>query len=229
MIMEIKKFISRQQQALALADFIADAIKRVFTQQDRVCLAVSGGKSPISLFEELSTRKLDWQNITITLVDDRYVDSMSPDSNAHLVKEHLLKNRALAAKFVGICDTSISTHQCIAKAEMEVPAIDIAILGMGEDGHIASIFPCCKELESALAPNPAQRYIVTTPETARYWRIGLNLASILKIPHLVLSLNGANKLAVLNEGATAVNKDLPISLVLAGRADIQIFWSQEGQ
>lgn len=220
--MQLHKLSSQEQQTIELADAISNKLIELIKQNGRAVIAVSGGKSPIALFNKLSKKELPWEKVTITLVDERFTDVTHEDSNENLVRKNFLINNAEQAFFIGL----VSTRNIIsstANANLQVPNIDIAILGMGEDGHTASIFPCCKELDVVLDTLvTTEKYVITSPTTANYQRIGLSLSAILQIPHLFLSINGEKKLAIINEAQIAVKK-YPISYVIANRQDLQIF------
>lgn len=222
--MQLMKFDSQEQQIQALSQSIIDALKKTIETKNQVVLAVSGGKSPIALFEKLSHAKLDWSNVTIVLVDERFLDTKDNDSNEKLVREKLLINNANAANFIGL----VSTRDIVAStanANIQVPKIDIAILGMGEDGHTASIFPCCPEIDTVLDTElTTNKYVITTPTNAPHKRIGLSLNAILEIPHLFLSINNEIKLTIIEESSQLKQKKYPISYVINDRKDLQVFW-----
>jgi 6-phosphogluconolactonase len=222
--MKIHEFNTNNEQVTALAEQIATTIQQILTQKPQAVLAVSGGKSPIKLFEKLSHYDLAWERVTITLVDERFLPVNHPDSNENLVHNHLLINNAENAHFVGLY-TNLDILACANNANLHIKSIDIAILGMGEDGHTASIFPCCKELNSALDIQlTPEKYIITNPTTAPYQRIGLSLAGILEVKHIFISINGNSKLAIIKDAAKGETLQYPISYVLANRQDSQIFW-----
>ena len=100
--------------AQSLADAVAAALKSTLDEKGRAVLAVSGGRSPIAFFEALSHKDLAWSNVGITLVDERIVPTVHPDSNTALVREYLLKNKASAARWIPMvedgkpCNTTAS-------------------------------------------------------------------------------------------------------------------------
>ncbi len=223
--MKIQKFQDNQHQIEALSQAIVNSIQNALDKKGQVTLAVSGGKSPIKLFERLSHYDLMWEKVTITLVDERFVPTDHPDSNENLVRNHLLINHAEKAFFNGLVTTD-DVLTSASNANLHITQIDIAILGMGEDGHTASIFPCCNELNTALDPQlTPEKYIITNPKTANYARIGLSLSGILEIPQLYISLNGAKKLEIIQTAAESKTKTYPISYVINERNDAEIFWN----
>lgn len=222
--MSLQTFSNQEEQIDACIKSIQLSIKNVLEKKPSVVIAVSGGKSPIPLFNKLSNLDLDFSKITFTLVDDRIVDSNHVDSNEHLVYTHLLQNNAKSAKFTGLVNNKVSLDEMINNANKNIKTIDLAILGMGDDGHTASIFPDCKEVHDALDLNNASNYIITNPISAKYARISLTLAALIKIPNLILSINGENKLKVLKEAILQDNLNYPVSFVLSRAPKTQIFW-----
>jgi 6-phosphogluconolactonase len=223
-IMNLNIFNSQNEEIAAIFNELTLVINKLLKTHSVITIAVSGGKSPIHLFDKLSNTDLPWDKINITLVDERIVDTLSEDSNEHLVKKHLLKNKAKNAKFIGLVDNLLDIEGMLLRNQINTPSIDIAILGMGEDGHTASIFPDCKELEQAVDLKNESSYINTNPITAKYSRISLTLNSLIKIPYIFFSINGELKLKVFKEAARGNNQNYPISYLLKSRSDAKTFW-----
>ena len=220
--MNLQTFPSNFSQVEAIFDSIIINIKETLKNKRNILIALSGGRSPIPLLEKLSHAELDFSKITFTLVDERIVAPDNKDSNEHLLKTYLLKNNAKNATFIGLVDTNLNHDKMLINANNKISNIDLAILGMGEDGHTASIFPCSKELNKALHDD--SNYVITNPVTAPYSRISLTLNAVINIPVLILSINGGLKLKVLKEAYKGDNLNYPISYVLSRRPDTPIFW-----
>ncbi|MCI5139356.1 MAG: 6-phosphogluconolactonase, partial [Candidatus Electrothrix sp. AR1] len=128
-----------------LADKIGQSLLKSIVAHGRASLAVSGGSTPKPLFKLLSDVDIPWQDVVITLVDERWVDPSDPASNEQLVRQYLLQNRAAAATFIGLKNSSPTAAQGEAQCEQELRRIPrpftVLILGMGNDGHTASLFP----------------------------------------------------------------------------------------
>lgn len=199
--MKLNTFVSsdelNQQFAERLCAILTDAIE----QRGQAYLVVSGGRTPQALFQKLSQAQLDWSKVTITLADDRFLPDTEADSNERLVKASLLQNNAAAASF-------ISLYAAFEKAEQAVPALlqrvvdlptfDAVILGMGEDGHTASLFPCSKEVQAGMAAD-APALLAVNPTTAPYQRISFSKTRLLNSRFLFLHLVGDSKLKVLEQ------------------------------
>ena len=201
-------------------------------------LCVSGGVSPIALFKALRVALIDWHCVTITLVDERYVDIDDPHSNGHLIRTHLLKDNAAAAKFAPIVQTRISPLPAlsdlvnIANVELQhIEPADVLVLGMGADGHTASLFPQAANLAEALDHANTNNYIAielttVTPATLNLplKRISQTLRQILTAQYIALPVSGADKLAVLEIALQGETLKYPVSYVLGkSKAPITIW------
>ena len=181
---------------------ITACLRDSLTKTEKVSIALSGGSSPVALYEELSKIDLDWARVCVTLIDDRLVPPNHHDSNQKLVRKTLLRGKAGMAQFIRLQDWP----------KGHLP--NIAILGIGTDGHFASLFPAM--MHDARAFDPASEpAIITTPPLGNpfYERITMNLSMILAIPYRVLLVVGEEKKAVLS--AARNGADLPITRLLA--------------
>jgi 6-phosphogluconolactonase len=219
---------------IALAQAIADELRAAIAERGEASLAVSGGKSPIALFEHLRSQDLNWAKVRVMLVDERCVANDHADSNTALVRQHLLQGAAAAATFVTLFDALPvevddaalpglvdAANQRLAKVTF---SLDVVVLGMGEDGHTASLFPAAPGLDNALvSPGPIAW---VRPATAPHARLTLTLPVLLAARHVHLPLSGGNKLKVYEEAKKAANPALPISLLLNSPAcDVQVWLS----
>ena len=126
--------------ALKVAKQLSDAIDARGT----ATLVVSGGRSPVAFFQHLAKQTLDWSNVVVTLADERWVPVEHADSNAGLLKRYLLQGPAAKAQFLSLYSATANLEQAAEQADRllaELPPIDVLILGMGDDGHTASLFP----------------------------------------------------------------------------------------
>ncbi len=213
---------SADELAQRLARHIARRLREAITVRGHAVLAVSGGKSPVAMFEQLRQQPVEWAHVSVLLVDERCVPHDHADSNTALVRAHLLQGPAAAARFVPFFDHVPATLDDRALDALADGAndrlaahpwpMDLAVLGMGEDGHTASIFPRAPGLARALhgsGPVTWQR-----PATAPHARLTLTLPALLATRELALSITGANKLAVYQQARLGADESLPVSLVL---------------
>jgi 6-phosphogluconolactonase len=207
---------------LAIAAHVADALRAAIAARGLASLAVSGGKSPIPMFEALREQDLDWAKVTVVLVDERIVPRDHADSNTALVARHLLQGKAAAARFQLFFRELAPTFNAevldalVRDADERIAALpwplDVAVLGMGEDAHTASLFPGAPGYARAIATD--QRLAWVVPDTAPHARISFTLSALLAARELVLSIAGDNKLTVYRRAAQKADEALPISLVI---------------
>ncbi len=208
---------------------IAEQLNAAIAKNGKATFAVSGGSTPKPLFQILSQNAdVDWPNVTVMLVDERWVDDSSEASNQTLVKQNLLQNEASKANYLSIKTTADSAESAIAEIDKKVKAqlpLDVVILGMGGDGHTASLFPCSKELEEGLRLDKVESVIATQPTTAPHQRMSLTLASIVSASNVYLHITSDAKKMVLDEALakhTALEK--PIKAV-ADNTDLLLMWA----
>lgn len=208
--------------ASGLAADVAARLREALAQRGHALLAVSGGRSPVAFLQALSLERLDWAEVTVILVDERCVPDKHPDSNAALVRQHLLQGPATAACFVPFFQDVPSSQDDAALHALQLHAearlgrlswpLDVAVLGMGLDGHTASLFPGAPGLERALT-TPAHCAWVR-PAATQPARLTLSLSTLLQARHLILQISGAAKQAVYARALQGAEAGLPVSLLL---------------
>lgn len=211
------------------AEQIADLLRAGIAARGKASLIVSGGRTPQGMFAQLSEQTLDWSKVVISLADERWVETTDEASNEKMVREHLLKNKAAEARFVGLKNAAADAQQGVAGCVSEfthIPApFDVVILGMGEDGHTASLFPCSAQIKQGLDLNYPEPYLAVQPTTAPHWRMSLSLAALLDSRKLFLHLTGEGKKAVLSQALAGTDEfEMPIRAVLQ-RADVELVWA----
>ncbi len=212
-----------------LANKIASQLQEAVDIRGKASLVVSGGSTPIQLFELLSMKSIDWSDVYITLADERWVDVEDSASNERLVREHLLQNRAANAKFRGLKNMFSTASEGVVMATESLShfprPFDVVVLGMGNDGHTCSWFPCSAELTEALSTQTL--CVATQPTTAPHARITLSKHAILNSRQIYLHLVGEQKLSVYRQALE--NDDvnaMPIRAVLGQRkTPVDVFWS----
>lgn len=214
-------FADEDRMAKALAGAVADALRAGLAARGTASLAVSGGRSPIPFLRALAEMPLDWARVYVTLVDERWVAPGSPDSNEGLVRQHLLREAARSACLVPLKSEAPSLERGVVDARGRTaalpPRFDAVVLGMGEDGHTASLFPGAAGLAEALDPAGEARLAGIVPPLAPHPRITWTLAALLETRHLLLQAGGASKRAVLEAAAVADPLAMPIAAFLRQR------------
>lgn len=216
MIAERNSLANRDELARALATAVSAALSRCITLNGKAVLAVSGGNTPGLFLAHLSTAEISWEMVTITLVDERQVDETSPRSNARLVKQGLLRNRAKDARLVAL-------HKNTAAASKL--DLDVVVLGMGEDGHTASFFPGGDNLAKALDPACDCALMTIDAPGAGESRLTFTLPRLLAADRLFLHIEGSKKLAVLEEALAGHDAmAMPIRAVLHSAKPLRLYW-----
>ena len=225
-------FDSREELCNNMKERIEKILLEGIAKRGHATLALSGGSTPKELFGYLGRSDIPWEKVTITLVDERWVDTNSSDSNEYLVRNFLMKGRAGVANFIGLKSKEEDVVQGVLTCNERLSALqddfDLVILGMGDDGHTASFFPKAKELEEALTS--ADSCVSMTPPEASYERITLTLSRLLRTKNLFLHLQGKNKLDVIHEAFKEGSvEEMPIRAFLLHREkkpELEIFYAQ---
>ena len=228
---ELNNFDTREQLDIALAEEVSEILQQAISHKGKASIAVSGGSTPKGFFKVLSNKDIDWGKVTITLADERWVDINSDASNTRLVHENLLQNKASVAKFFHLkqgevlCDEILSDLN--AAANNALLPLDVLILGMGEDGHTASLFPCSAQIKQALDSNNKNALMAVEPTTAPHQRITFSFASLSQSKNIFLHLCGENKKQVLDKALNGTDVfDMPIRKFLhADNIDTQVYWA----
>ena len=214
-----------------LSSSIAADLRAAIATRGQASLVVSGGRSPVKLFEDLRDHDLDWSRVSVRLVDERWVDPSDPSSNERLVQENLLKGRAAAAHFTGLKNSAATPALGAALAWATFATVprpfDILVLGMGDDGHTASLFPHSPNLADGLDSSAAPGCIGMTAPSAPTERLSLNLAALLNSRRIVILLNGESKwhtyIAASQSGPT---EHMPVRAVLRQKqTPVEVIWA----
>ncbi len=216
--------------AQLLTDEVAQALRLAIDAQGKASLVVSGGSTPMPFFKLLSQQQLDWQKVVVTLADERWVPYEHDDSNERLVHEHLLQNYAASAQFCSLYDATATTPEAGSLLVAERLAthlpmpITVLILGMGTDGHTASLFPDTDGLDQAMALDNPSTVQIMHPDASPHARITLTRRALLESTHRFLHVTGSAKKALLDDIDSESGKKLPIAGFL-DKPPITVYWS----
>lgn len=215
---ELREYPDGPALVVDLAGRVAASLAEQLQVQATTSLVVSGGRSPIPLLEALARQPLAWERVTVTLADERWVPPAHPDSNEGLVRTHLLQGPAAQARFLPFWTGAAAPEGAAAPVAGALSALPLpfgtVLLGMGLDGHFASLFPGAAALAEGLRTERLT-VAVRPPARAPHPRLSLSLRALLQSREILLVLGGAAKRAVLEralgEGPEA---DLPIRAIL---------------
>lgn len=217
--------------AHALAGEIRVDLEEAISVRKSASLVVSGGRTPLKLFQQLRTEKFAWSKVWMTLADERWVDISDAASNERMVREQLVADAAADTHFVGLKNPA-ATPEAGAdwswRALSRVPRpFDVMLLGMGEDGHTASLFPGSLTLAKALDPAAAPGCVAVNALTAPHARVSLNLAALLDARRIILHIEGESKWQVYQRarmpGSAA---ELPVRAILHQKeVPVDVYWA----
>jgi 6-phosphogluconolactonase len=227
----VQRFADVETLSLELARQIAAALNAAIGARGLASLVVSGGRSPVRLFEILRTQALDWSRVCIALADERWVPAQDAASNERLVRDVLLQDHAVAARFHGLKNGAptpdlgaVSAWETFARVPRP---FDTLILGMGDDGHTASLFPGSPNLPRALNRSAAAGCVGMWSPLPPQPRLSLNLTALLDSRRIVLLVTGESKSQTLAAAAApGPEEDMPVRAVLRhSRAPVDVMWS----
>jgi 6-phosphogluconolactonase len=228
---EFLEFPSAVMLVAALATRISDLLREGIHRRGQASLAVSGGSTPIPLFARLAETDLQWNKVTVSLVDERWVEPEAKDSNENLVRTWLLRHKAAAACFIAMKTRDATAAQgegacAILQRTIPLPP-DCLLLGMGNDGHTASLFPGAKNLDAAVDLHSGKICMAMQPPAASHQRMTLTLPAILASRQLFLHLQGEEKkktLALAREEGNA--REMPVRFILRQvTTPLAVYWS----
>lgn len=216
---------------IALSEKVAAMLAVSIEEKGSASLVVSGGRTPMGFFHLLSQQVLDWSKVTVLLADERWVNADHADSNEKLVRENLLINEASQATYLALKNSAGQAVDGEAECEAALAELDtftVLILGMGDDGHTASLFPGSEALAEGLDMDSGRSCIAVTPLHAPHQRMSLTLPRLLNSQQIVIHISGASKQEVLQQAQAGDDvMELPIRSILQQQvAPLSIYWAK---
>ena len=214
--MIIKTFQTRDDCARVLSDDLGIALNAALAENEHASLALSGGQSPKMVLPNLASMPLRWSDVDVTLSDERCVLPSDKDSNAAMVQSSFLEQGAKDASFHPLWteDLDIAGGLKTAKRKLSIFPwpLDVIYLGMGEDGHFASLFPSD---DVAGFDNDDSPVVSRRAPSVPHQRISLSLSTIRKTRHLFLHVTGSAKRETFDYARTITpTSQCPVSLLL---------------
>jgi 6-phosphogluconolactonase len=216
----IETYANGRALAEAAAAAVAAQLRDALRTHGRAGLVGTGGRSPAPVYDRLKNADLDWARVVVTLSDERCVAADAPESNARLVREHLLTGQGGKAHFIPLWPKPEP-----AALEALMP-FDAVMLGMGEDGHIASLLPGDPDLERRLDPACAQ-LVVDVPAglgSPPLPRVSLTMKALTAARGIFLLIAGGAKREVVERAMGG--EDLPVrALLRQSQAPVRVLWT----
>lgn len=222
-------FTSSAELAIGLAERTANQLRQGVQENGQATLVVSGGTTPLKFFSRLSNAELEWSRVQVLLADERWVAADLDRSNALLVRQNLLQDRAASAQFAPVFSEQETPAQAADALAVRLSAsgspFDAVILGMGADGHTASLFPDAPEITRAVGQDAAAALVMSPPSQPET-RITLTPRVLTNTRFLALHIEGSAKRRVF-EAAMAEGplEEMPVRAII--RNDIQplqVYW-----
>ena len=230
-MMSMLKFENTSALDAALTEKVSSLLREAIETQGSASLVVSGGRTPVGFFHQLSQQQLDWSKVTIALADERWVNADHADSNEKLVRDNLLINKAHKAHYLALKNSAENAEEgevACQRALSPIKRFTVVILGMGDDGHTASLFPESEALDRGLDMNSGLDCIAVTPLHAPHQRMSMTLPRLLKSQSIIIHISGASKQQVLTQASAGDDvMELPIRAVLQQQVTpVTIYWAQ---
>jgi 6-phosphogluconolactonase len=209
---------------LALAGEIADRLEDGVVERGQAGLVVTGGTSPGGLYDELSTMTVPWRQVWITLTDERWLPADHADSNERLIRERLLRGAAAEAHLIPLKTDDATPAEALGSVDARVAAMprpfDAVVLGMGADGHFASLFPGAADgLEPMSWANVVAADVPGAAGSAQ--RLSLSLSALLDSRWIAVLIRGRQKLDLIRRP-----DDLPIAAIVGqAKVPVEVFWA----
>ncbi|MDQ3125231.1 MAG: 6-phosphogluconolactonase [Pseudomonadota bacterium] len=219
----------------ACAARLTDALSTALARGGKAVFAGSGGLTPPPIYRRMAQADLDWSRIAVTLIDERNVPETSPDSNAALLKRTLLTGPAAAARFVPLFYPAVTVDRAAALAARALAAeggkLDAVLLGMGDDGHICSMFPGSPTLKSLLSPG-LRPTVLGVPRgrdgfAPSLERLTINLPWLMTARRIVLAITGPARRSVFERQAAGDPAIQPIAALIAAKVPLDVLWTEK--
>ena len=229
----VSRFDTPASAAAAAAYLLTAALTDGLRARGRASLVATGGSTPGPVYDRLAETALDWSRVEVTLSDERWVAPSDAASNERLVRARLLTGPAAAAAFVPLKIAAATPGVAQPQVEARLAAMprpfDAVLLGMGEDGHIASLFPGMAGLARGLDPKgPALCMAVEAGAGAppAEPRLGLTLAALAPARTVVVFITGETKWTAWERALEGEDiLAMPVRALLAGHPAVEVIWA----
>lgn len=213
------------------ASAATEVVRQALLGAGRRTFVATGGRTPGTVYDSLSRLDLGWSGITVTLTDERFVDPSSHDSNARLITTRLLTARAAGADFLALKGSGPTPEADARAVEASLARLlpaTVTLLGMGDDGHIGSLFPRDPQLAQRLDPASPQLVVGVDASGEKPFvpRISLTVRALLSTGQIVILITGEGKRAVMEKALSKADVNLPVAAIVRQSATpVRIFWA----
>ncbi|MES2861275.1 MAG: 6-phosphogluconolactonase [Pseudomonadota bacterium] len=234
MMVQIESIPTAEAWAQTIAGRLEETLGAAVVANGRAIFAGPGGSTPSPVYARLAQADIGWDRIAVTLVDERYVPETSPESNARLIKHVLSQGPASKATFIPLYHSEVTVDRAAAVAGNALAVagghLDAVLLGMGEDGHICSMFPNSPTLKTLLSPTlrPSVYGVPHGRDGAApsLERLSINLRYLMSAGRVILALKGAAKRSVFEREAEGDPATQPIAAMIAAKVPLEVVWTE---
>jgi 6-phosphogluconolactonase len=225
----LQEYTEREAASRAAAELLAARLREDLEHSEHASLVVSGGSTPETCFDLLSQAELDWTRVTLVPSDERWVPAGDPSSNEGLIRRRLLRDSAAAARLLPLYRPGLDPAEAPVAVESDLRALaqpfSAVLLGVGADGHFASLFPDYAGLARALDPAADERCVLVRTAGSPLLRISLTLSALLHTARVALLFFGAEKRAVFELALAGAGAYPVASLLAQSTAPVTAFWA----
>ncbi|WP_309629894.1 6-phosphogluconolactonase [Brevundimonas sp.] len=234
MTVEIETFPSLETWAQTIAGRLEETLAAAVIRNGKALFAGPGGSTPSPVYARLAQADIGWDRVSVTLVDERYVPESDPESNARLIRDVLLQGPAARATFIPLYHSEVTVDRAAAVAARSLAEaggrFDAVLLGMGEDGHICSMFPGSPTLKTLLTPT-LKPSVLGVPHgrdgaAPSLERISITLPYLMSAGRVILGLKGAAKRSVFELDADGDPAVQPIAAMIAAKVPLEVVWTE---
>lgn len=223
------RFETREQASLHVAERMSTALKRQIDSRDSAYMVVSGGTTPAACFSRLASAGINWARVRLFLSDERWVPPEHDDSNEKLVIDSLQSAAAKAASLYRVYSEVTPIERRCQEIEQDLRQLPFpfacVLLGMGVDGHFASLFPDDDAHSSGLEPDGEQLCKPVFTAASPHPRVSLTLSALCRSEEILLLMFGEEKWRTL-ENAKRTHEVYPVSRLLSQtRTPVHVFWA----
>lgn len=227
--MNLQVFETRSDAAIAAGKRIVSALHRRLVTHESASIIVSGGSTPAPVYAYMAHKDLEWHRVHVLLSDERWVPSDSEDSNERMLRNAFEASRASYAQIASYFDPAITLEERCTELDEEIRTLPLpftsVLLGMGDDGHIASLFPDADDLKQGLDLKTSRSFTPVHTASSSHPRLSMTLAALLRSDEILLLISGASKRTRL-EQAIEPQSELPVAhLLRQQRVPVDVFWA----
>jgi 6-phosphogluconolactonase len=229
------EFPDRQTQSVEVARTLGAGLSGALAEAPVAGLVAAGGTTAPPVLEQLAAMDLDWSRVRVTVSDERWVNAQHEASNERMVRDRLLRGPASRATFIPIYSDHPTPEAAEPDCHARLAAMpwrdSLCMLGMGNDGHAASLFPGTAALTDALDVNYGRLCKAVRPQASPiagpHPRMSLTLMALMQTRHIHLVITGAEKRATFERALHGTDeREMPVRAILRQTAaPVSVYWS----